>query len=152
VHDWAEFGSWPGFRANLRRFGRALLPGIPATLVALGVTALMIIDLSAVSRGVVPGGTVLTAATGLLILAVGGFAGLVVVAIGRRGGEGWIPSVRAAFQLAQGKPTTLVACAGITGLTILLSVMIMPILTPILAGYTVLALHAAVRRLGNPDF
>ncbi|MEU5937444.1 hypothetical protein ABZ794_33285, partial [Micromonospora sp. NPDC047187] len=35
VHDWTRTGSWPSARTTVRRYGRAVLPGVPVSLLAL---------------------------------------------------------------------------------------------------------------------
>ncbi|MEU5672741.1 hypothetical protein ABZ749_20745, partial [Micromonospora sp. NPDC047753] len=47
VRDWTRTGSWPSARTTLRRFGRAVLPGVPVSLLALAATALLAADLAA---------------------------------------------------------------------------------------------------------
>ncbi|MCW6004968.1 hypothetical protein K1W54_10285, partial [Micromonospora sp. CPCC 205371] len=85
VHDWSADERWPEFRVTLRRYVRSLLPGIPATLVALVATALLTLNLSAIARGVVPGGGPLAAAALLLVGAAAGVGGPSDVRVGRRG-------------------------------------------------------------------
>jgi hypothetical protein len=147
VHDWAADESWPRFRVTLHRFARGLLPGIPATLVALVASALLTLNLSAIARGVVPGGAPLAAATILLIVAALGYAGITVVEVGRSGGTGWRAAARAAAQTAQRRPLAVLACAGVIGLVIALALMIIPVLVPVLAGYAIFALHMVIHRL-----
>ncbi|WP_433790453.1 hypothetical protein [Actinoplanes sp. CA-252034] len=50
VHHRYREGRLPAFRPLLRQYGRSILPGIPFVLVAV----LLLIDLMALSRGLVP--------------------------------------------------------------------------------------------------
>ncbi|MEV4627854.1 DUF624 domain-containing protein [Micromonospora sp. NPDC049523] len=147
VHHWSENESWPGIRTVLRGFVRALLPGAVATLIAAGVAALFTVNLLALSRGVVPGGPALIVVTVLLAGAVTGFAGLTVVQLGRLGGLGWRQAARQAGRTSVARPVIPIALTGVLGLVAVLCGLILPLITPILAGYTLLALHATVRRI-----
>ncbi|WP_246017066.1 hypothetical protein [Micromonospora pisi] len=147
VHHWSEHESWPGVRPVLRGFVRALLPGAAATLVAAGTAALFTVNLLALHRGVVPGGAVLIAVTALLAATVAGLAGLTVVQLGRQHGHGWREAVRQAGRMAVARPVVPLALAGVLALVAVLCGLILPLITPILAGYALLALHATVRRI-----
>ncbi|WP_326562225.1 DUF624 domain-containing protein [Micromonospora sp. NBC_01796] len=147
VHHWSENESWPGFRTVVRGFVRALLPGALATLIAAGVAALFTVNLLALGRGVVPGGPALIVVTVLLAGAVTGFAGLTVVQLGRQDAQGWREAVRQAGRTAVTRPVVPIALTGVLGLVAVLCGLILPLITPILAGYTLLALHATVRRI-----
>lgn len=156
VHDWIETDSWPGLRPTLRRFARALLPGAAATLALLATTALLAVNLLALHRGVVPGGSPLVVLTVVLAVACAGLAGLTLVEVGRRDGRDWLAAARAAALTARAHPGLLIATAGVAALVAVLGVMILPAVIPILGGYALLALHAVVRRAerrhpGRPD-
>ncbi|MEO3742470.1 hypothetical protein [Plantactinospora sp. B5E13] len=150
LQHWIETGSWPGVRVALRGFGRAVLPGAGATAVAGIAAAILAVNLLALGRGTVPGGTALVAVTVALAVAAGGFAGLTVVQLGRRDGQGWLPAVRAAARLVAARPVVLLGTAGVVTLAGLLCVLVLPLLTPILLGYTLFGLHAATRRIAGP--
>jgi hypothetical protein len=147
VHDWAADESWPAFRVTLRRYVHGLLPGIPTTLVALVGSGLLTLNLSAIARGVVPGGAPLAVAPIHRIVAAAGYAGIAVVEVGRRGATGWRAAARAAAQTAQRRPGAVLACAGVIGLVIALALMIIPVLVPVLTGYAIFALHTVIHRL-----
>lgn len=147
LDEWLATGRWPGVRPALRVFGRAVLPGAGATALAAVVAALFAVNLLALTRGTVPGGTALVAVTGALAAAAGGFAGLTVVELGRQGGHGWLGAVRRAGHTVQERPVTLLAATGVVLLTGLLCVLVLPVITPILAGYALFGLHIAVRRV-----
>ncbi|WP_233604678.1 hypothetical protein [Micromonospora sp. HM5-17] len=151
LHHWIETGSWPGLRATLRGFGRRVLPGAGATAVAGLAGTLLAVNLLVLGRGVVPGGTVLVAVTVALAVAAGGFAGLTIVQLGRQGGEGWGTAARAAARLIAARPAVLLGTAGVVALAGLLCVLVLPLLTPILLGYTLLGLHATTRRIAGSD-
>jgi hypothetical protein len=147
VHHWSEQDSWPGFRTLLRGFVRGLLPGAAATVIAGAAAALFTVNLLALGRGVVPGGPALIVITAVLAGAVAGFAGLTVVQLGRLGGAGWRDAVRQAGRIAVARPVVPLALAGVLALVAVLCGLVLPLITPILAGYTLLALHATVRRI-----
>ncbi|MBE1486592.1 hypothetical protein [Plantactinospora soyae] len=147
LHHWIENGSWPGVRPVLHDLRRALLPGIVATVIGVAAAAVLTVNLLALSRGVVPGGTVLVAVTAVLTAAAGGFAGLTVVQLGRQAGQGWRVAARAAGRIVLARPATLIGTAGTVALAAVLCALILPLLTPILVGYTLFGLHATTRRL-----
>jgi hypothetical protein len=158
---------FPGVRVTARHFGRGILPGIPPVLIATAAGALLRLDIHALDAGLVPGGRPLIWATVLLGLALAGFAGMVVVELGRaaalsgseaetsgsgigtsRSAGGWRTAAREAARLVTARPVLLAASAGIMAFTIGIGYLIQAILIPILAGYTLLALHVVRRRLG----
>ncbi|WP_422772135.1 hypothetical protein ACN28C_03295 [Plantactinospora sp. WMMC1484] len=149
LHHWIETGSWPGARAALRGFGRTLLPGAGATAVAGVVAGVLALNLLALGRGAVPGGPVLVAVTVALAVAAGGFAGLTVVRLGRQGGQGWRRAVRGAARVAAARPVALLASAGTVTLAAVLCALVLPVLTPLLVGYTLFGLHTATRRVAG---
>ncbi|MEV1285956.1 hypothetical protein [Micromonospora sp. NPDC049679] len=146
LHHWIDQDGWPGVRPVLRTFVRALLPGAAATAVAVATAGLLTLNLLALARGAVPGGVPLIAVTAALILAAAAFAGLTVVEMGRNGGQGWRNAARAAVATAEARPLAPPATAGVIALSAVLGVLVLPPLAPILAGYTLLALHAVTRR------
>ncbi|PZF97852.1 hypothetical protein C1I99_14765, partial [Micromonospora deserti] len=86
VHDRLANGAWPPARESLARFGRALRPGVGVSALAVALAGLLALNLAALAGGQVPGGAPLLLATALLAAALVGYAGLVVVAVGRAGG------------------------------------------------------------------
>ncbi|MFI6063845.1 hypothetical protein ACIA47_01065 [Micromonospora sp. NPDC051227] len=147
VHDWTRTGSWPSARTTVRRFGRSVLPGVPVSLLALAGAALLAADLAALATGRVPGGPVALLVTALIAASLAGYAGLVVVEVGGNGGGRWRASARSAARACLDAPTRWAALTGVVALAGLLTVLVTPVAVPILAGYTVAALHAvAVRR------
>ncbi|GAA3737475.1 hypothetical protein GCM10022225_20390 [Plantactinospora mayteni] len=149
LHHWIETGNWPGVRPVLRDFRRAVLPGILPTVLAGVAGVVLAVNLLALTRGVVPGGAVLVLVTAALAVAAGGFAGLTVVRLGQRGGQGWRDALRAAAQTGRDRPVILLGTAGTVALATLLCVLVLPPLTPILVGYTLFGLHATTRRLAG---
>jgi hypothetical protein len=147
VHDWSADERWPGVRVTLGRFARGLLPGILPTLAATLGGALLVLNLAAITRGVVPGGVVLAIPTLLILVAAAGLAGLTVVEMGRSGGTGWRAAAKTALDGGQRRPAAVLACAGVVALVAALGLMIIPVLVPVLAGYAILAMHAVARRL-----
>ncbi|MEU8011504.1 hypothetical protein [Micromonospora parva] len=156
VHDWARTGSWPSAGTTVRRFGRSLLPGVPVSLLALTVAGLLAADLAALATGRVPGGPVALLVTALIAASLAGYAGLVVVEVGGNGGGRWRASAGRAARACLDAPTRWAALGGVVALAGLLAVLVTPVAVPILAGYTMAALHAvAVRRpvptVGQPS-
>ncbi|MEK8105516.1 hypothetical protein NKG94_10900 [Micromonospora sp. M12] len=88
MHDWVRTGSWPSARTTVRRFGGSVLPGVPVSLLALGVAGLLAADLAALATGRVPGGPVALLVTALVAAGLAGYAGLVVVEVGGNGAGG----------------------------------------------------------------
>ncbi|MFF5054903.1 hypothetical protein ACFY1S_17155 [Micromonospora sp. NPDC000663] len=148
VHTWTRTGSWPSARATLRRFGGAVLPGVPVSLVALAVAGLLAADLAALATGRVPGGPPALLVTALVTAGLLGYAGLVVVEVG--GGARWRGAARTAARACLDAPTRWAALSGVAVLAGVLAVLVTPVAVPILAGYTVAALHAVARRLAAP--
>ncbi|MER7893997.1 hypothetical protein ABTX15_29705 [Micromonospora sp. NPDC094482] len=150
VHDWIDTGSWPPARRTLSRFGRALLPGTPVTLLALAVVGLLAVDLAALADGRVPGGAPALALTALVAVALAGYAGAIVVEVGRTGGGRWRAAARQAVRACLDHPARWAALAGTSAVAALLAVLVIPVAVPILIGYTVAALHAVARRRAAP--
>ncbi|MEH1029321.1 hypothetical protein Q3V37_23020 [Micromonospora profundi] len=144
VHDWTRTGSWPSARTTVRRYGRSVLPGVPVSLLALAVTGLLAVNLAALATGRVPGGVVALAVTALVAAGLAGYAGLVVVEVG--GCRRWRAAARRAARACLDAPTRWAAVSGVTALAGLLAVLVTPVAVPILAGYTVAALHAVAGR------
>ncbi|MER7459284.1 hypothetical protein [Micromonospora sp. NPDC126480] len=146
LHDRLATGGWPPARESLARFGRALLPGLGATLVAAVAVGLLALDLAALAGGRVPGGGPALLVTALIAVAAAGYAGLAVVQVGRGGGRGWRAAARAAAATCRVNPATWAAAAGVVAVAALLAVLVTPVAVPILAGYALAALHAVARR------
>nr|MDT0663275.1 hypothetical protein [Micromonospora sp. DSM 115978] len=142
VRFWLEHGHWPGVRPALRDFGRALLPGLGALLVVALVAGLLAVNLLALANDVVPGGLPLVVLTVALAAFGAGLAGLIVVEIGRQGGRGWREATRNAVRRSLDNPGALLAATGVLALAAVLCTLVLPVITPILAGYLLFALHA----------
>ncbi|WP_433260290.1 hypothetical protein ACQPWR_16940 [Micromonospora vinacea] len=150
VHDWTRTGSWPSARTTVRRFGCSVLPGVPVSLLALAAAVLLAADLVALATGRVPGGTAALLVTALIAAGLAGYAGLVVVEVGGNGGGRWRASARSAARACLDAPTRWAALTGVVALAVLLAVLVTPVAVPILAGYTVAALHAVAARRSRP--
>ncbi|MDR7280352.1 hypothetical protein [Catenuloplanes atrovinosus] len=148
VARWTDQERFPGVRETARHFRHGLLPGIPPLLVLIAFGVLIRLNVHALSVGLAPGGPPLIWATLALAVAGAGFAAMVVVEFGRAG-AGWRAATRDAARLAVSRPALPAASAGIMAFTIALGYLIQVILVPILAGYTLLALHVVRRRLGG---
>ncbi|MFC0533528.1 hypothetical protein [Phytohabitans kaempferiae] len=147
LHDWSADERWPGVRVTLGRFVRGLLPGVLPTLLGAFCGALLLLNLAAITRGVVPGGVALAVPTLVVMIGAAGLAGLTVVEMGKAGGAGWRAAARAALAHGQRRPSAVLACAGVVALVVALGLMIIPVLVPVLAGYAIFAMHAVARRL-----
>ncbi|WP_249714317.1 hypothetical protein [Rhizomonospora bruguierae] len=141
VHDWATTQSFPDLRTCARRYVRAIVPGLGATAVAAVTVWLLAVDLSALRAGRVPGGTPLLVATAVLAALAAGLAGLIIVAVGRRGGQGWRAAAAEGVRGAYERPAALLAATGVVTLATLIGLMVLPPLIPVLLGYALLALH-----------
>ena len=137
VHHYLEHDRWPGPRFCWRVFRRRLLPGFAVMLACAAAATLVAADLRALKAGWVPGGPAMMAVTGVASIAAVGYLGLVVVAAG------------AGRDALAGRPGTAVGMAGVVALAVLLGTLVHPVLVPVLAGYTIFALHAVARRPGR---
>ncbi|MFJ6194645.1 hypothetical protein [Micromonospora sp. NPDC092111] len=146
LHDRTTLGGWPDLRTSLARFGRALPAGLAVSAVALAVAVALSVDLVALATGRVPGGGAALAGTVAVTAALLGYAGLTVVAVGATGGRGWRDAARAAARTGLDRPGTWAAASGVCAVAGLLGVLVTPVAVPILAGYTVAALHAVTAR------
>ncbi|MGC5028760.1 hypothetical protein [Micromonospora sp. DT229] len=146
VHDWLATGSWPTARRTLSRFGRGLLPGLPATLLGLGGLGLLATNLVVLATGRVPGGPVGMALTTLVAAVLLGYLAAIVVEVGRTGGTGWTSAASRAARVCLDHPATCAGLAGTSLVAVLLGVLVTPVAVPILAGYALAAVHAVARR------
>ncbi|MEU6077913.1 hypothetical protein [Micromonospora sp. NPDC047074] len=146
VHDRYTVGSWPSARENLTRYGRALLPGVGVSVLAVAAAGLLAVNVAALAGGRVPGGAPLLLVTVAVAAALAGYAALVVVEVGRGGGRGWRAAARAAADACRVRPATWAAAGGVSAVAAVLAVLVIPVAVPILAGYVVAALHAVARR------
>lgn len=146
VHHWGDTGDLPPVRELLRRLRRAVLPGIGPGLFGVGMFALLLLNASAIARGVVPGGPPLLVATVVVSALVLGYAGLTVVEVGRAGGTGWWAAMRRAWATSAARPWVPATLGAVIGLAGFLG-LALPVCAPLLVGYLMLALHAVTRRL-----
>jgi hypothetical protein len=121
-------GGWPGVKFCWRVFRRSLLPGFGATLACAAAAALVVLDLQALRAGRVPGGLPLMAVTIAVAALAAGYGGLALAGSRDRGAG------------------VVVKAAGVIVLAVLLAVLVHPVLVPVLAGYTLFALHVLARR------
>ncbi|WP_343448077.1 hypothetical protein [Micromonospora oryzae] len=146
VHDRITDGGWPDARTTLRRYVRGLPAGVPVTLAALAGAVLLGADLAALATGRVPGGAPALLVTGVVTAALAGYAGLVVVEVGRAGGRGWRAAARSAARACLARPGGWAAASGVCCVAGVLTALVIPVALPILAGYALAALHAVARR------
>jgi hypothetical protein len=121
-------GGWPGFGFCWRVFRRSLLHGFGAALACAAAVALVVLDLQALRAGRVPGGLPLMAVTIAVAALAAGYGGLALAGARDRG------------------PGVVVKAAGVIVLAVLLAVLVHPVLVPVLAGYTLFALHVLAQR------
>jgi hypothetical protein len=145
VDHWTEHGCMPDAATTLRRFGRAILPGIGPVVIAATAALLLLLDVRAVATGAVPGGAAVLIITVAICVALLGTAGLAVVEVGRRGGRGWLTASRVAVQTGLDRPLWVIACGLALGLAAVLSAAV-PATAPIQVGFGLFALHSIARR------
>ncbi|MBO3741571.1 hypothetical protein [Actinoplanes flavus] len=135
-------GSLPSLRPLLRQFRRTLLPGVPVVLVA----ALLLIDLIALSRGWVPGGTPMLVITAAVVIWLAGVATLTLVAGGRDPSQSWRTAIVWAWGQAVHRPWSALApaLAGVLAVFLALSV---PATIPLVVGFHLFAVHVLSDRL-----
>jgi hypothetical protein len=143
---WFRERSMPGPRELGMAFLRGILPGLGATLVALAGGVLLGVDLGAVGRGAVPGGTPMFVLSLVVAAQFVGLAALAVVGVGA--GGGWLAAVAWAGRAAMGAPLVPTALAVVVAVAVLLGVLI-PVTSPILAGFVLFALHVVARRMAG---
>jgi uncharacterized membrane protein YesL len=142
IHHLVTEGRWPSLADLWRTFRRRLIPGLMAGPAVLAGSALLALDVAALRRGAVPGGTAaLTVVLAVAVLAAG-YAALVAV----RSGIAGAGACRSALALATAHPAAAVAAASVLAVAGLLAVLIHPALVPVLAGYALFALHVVARR------
>ncbi|MEU4619796.1 hypothetical protein AB0G04_07440 [Actinoplanes sp. NPDC023801] len=143
-------GRMPAFRPLLRQFRRGLLPGLPFVLVA----ALLLVDLVALSRGWVPGGTPVLAVTAIVAGWLSGLATLALVAVGRAPETPWRSALAWAWNRGTTRPWAAFApaLAGVLAFFLALS---MPATIPLVIGFHLFAAHVISDRLApsssSPD-
>ncbi|GAA1867663.1 hypothetical protein [Asanoa iriomotensis] len=82
IHHFLTHDRWPRPRAVVTVFRRTLLPGAAATVAAATATWLLIVNLTALSRGTVPGGAAILGLTAIIAAAAAGYAALALVNLG----------------------------------------------------------------------
>jgi hypothetical protein len=145
VDHWTEHGRLPDAATTVRRFGRAILPGIGPAVIAAVAALLLFLDIRAVASGAVPGGAAMLVITVAVCIALLGTAGLAVVEVGRAGGRGWLAATRMAIRTGFDRPHWVIICGLTLGLATILSA-VLPATAPILVGFGLFALHSIARR------
>jgi hypothetical protein len=128
IEHYLAYDRWPGRGFCLAVFRRRLLPGLLISLAVLVAVALLVADLLALHVGAVPGGLPVLVLTLAVAALAAGWAGLALVA---------------ARDITLGR---VAAAAGVLAVAVLLAIFVHPALTPVLAGYTLFALHVVARR------
>ncbi|MCU7727407.1 hypothetical protein ODJ79_27055 [Actinoplanes sp. KI2] len=146
IHHVTTQGRWPSFADCWAYFRPRLVPGLLAGPAVLAATALVVIDVSGLRRGAAPGGGPALAAVLTAAALAAGYVGLAAVLAGIRERG----AAREALALALSRPLAAVTAAGVLAVAALLAVLVHPALVPVLAGYTLFALHAVARRRIGP--
>jgi hypothetical protein len=136
VGRYLESGFWPPGRVLWADFRRLLLPGLAAAGALAVAAGLVVLDVQALRSGRVPGGGPALVALVVAGLLIAGLAGLAVVT-----------GPRAALRLATDRPALLVRASAVVGVALVLTVLVHPVLVPVLAGFTLFAMHVLVARL-----
>jgi hypothetical protein len=144
VRDRCATGSLPSWRTTGSRFRKGILPGSGATAVTLAAAVLLLIDVRALMRGVVPGGPAVLAVTAGVAVLLCGLGGLVLIEVGRREGRAWLVSLRTAMGAAWQRPGRILL-AGAIGVLATLLALAVPVTAPVVLGCYLFALHASAR-------
>jgi hypothetical protein len=143
VDEWLTTGRWPTARITVRRYASLFLPGAIASLGVLAGGAVLLLNLSAVARGAVPGGAVLAIAGAAVAVLALGLAALATVFVGR--GQGFRGALASAFRMAMARPGRLAALGLAWGMAAFLA-LVLPAITPLAAGVALFAAHVIARR------
>jgi hypothetical protein len=164
VRHRCDHGTLPPAGDLLRAFVRGILPGLAASLVAGAAAGLLALDVSAARAGTMPGGPATVPLIALVALVLLGYAGLTIVHIGASladgvsrangadgagGGAkaaGWRRAVRLAAATRGRRLALVPCCAGVLVMAVLLGSLV-PATVPLLAGFSLFALHVIHRRL-----
>ncbi|WP_127507496.1 hypothetical protein [Actinoplanes solisilvae] len=133
-------GRWSTAAECWASFRTRLVPGALAGPLVLAAAWLVALDVIALRRGAVPGGTVMIAAVLLAAAAAAGFAALVA---GLAAGPGAVRRARALVAL---RPSALVATTGVVLIAAALAALVHPALLPVLVGYALFAVHVVLLR------
>ena len=126
-------GRWPSAADLWQIFRARLVPGLIAGPSVLVAAWLIAVDVAALRRGAVPGGGPVLTLVLLAALLAAAWGALVAVRAG-----GAPVSVR--------RPAAVLAAAAVLGVAVILAVLIHPVLTPVLAGFVLFALHVVAHR------
>ncbi|MBN1174508.1 MAG: hypothetical protein JXA67_20235 [Micromonosporaceae bacterium] len=133
-----------------RLFLRWLLPGL-LTSVAVAATAwLLALNLTAISRGAVPGGAPALVATGVVATWCAAVVVLTLVHLGRWPGSGWLSALRWAAVTATLTPHWALVLLLVAGFATALGVTIQAT-SPLMVGYGLFAVHVVADRLLPED-
>jgi hypothetical protein len=167
VHHMTTKGRWPSFADCWAYFRARLAPGLIAGPAVLVATALVVVDVSGLRRGAVPGGGPALAAVLTATALAAGYVALTAVLAGipvrldeglgvRGAGSPTVPGVRRrgaareALTLALNRPLAAVSASAVLAVVALLATLVHPALVPVLAGYALFALHVVARRHIEP--
>ncbi|MEU8239931.1 hypothetical protein AB0C07_16930 [Actinoplanes missouriensis] len=135
-HRCAE-GGLPRIAPLLRQFRHGLPRGLPVVL----ATAVLVLDLTAVGQGWVPGGPPLLLVTALAAAWLGGLAGLTLALLGRDPTLPWRRAARTAWE--RPRATAAIAATGVLAFFLALTI---PATIPLLVGLQLFAAHILTDR------
>jgi hypothetical protein len=142
VRHFQAYETWPRLPSLGAAFRRRLVRGLWAGPAFLAGVALVWLDVLALRRGVVPGGSVALAAVLAVTVLALGWAALVAVLGGHP---------REALSLAASHLPLLFAASGVVLVALVLALFVHPALVPLLVGFLLYALHAVASRLNPAD-
>jgi hypothetical protein len=147
VGHWADHDDLPPWRELAAEFGRRLLPGVPVS--AVGALAALVVaqQVAWLRDGVVPGGGVALAASGVAMACL---LAVVLLAVPRLANGGtWRAALAGGWTDLLRAPAAGVAVLVVTAIAVLLA-LLLPGVVLVLPALLVLALHAVHRRLVLP--
>jgi hypothetical protein len=145
VDELCRTRSLPPLRDLGRVFGRALGPGLAALLVAVLAGLLLFLDVRLLVAGTIPGGVPVIMALCLVGAALAALGLVAVVRVGQTSGTGWRAALRWSLGLLATRPLTGIAVLATAAVPVALGLAV-PVISFVLPGFTLYALHVIVRR------
>jgi len=138
--------SLPALRDIVRTAAGAALPGLAALAVTAGAGLLIGLDVRLLVAGTIPGGPMAVAAIAVVAAGLVAVAATTLVRVGQTRGTGWVPALRWSLRLLLARPLTGVAVVATVAVPVALALAV-PVLTFVLPGFALFALHVVVRRV-----
>ena len=149
VDELCRTRSLPSLRDLGRVFARALAPGLAALLVAVPAGLLLFLDVRLLAAGTIPGGVPVIVALCLVGAVVAALGLVTVVRVGQTAGTGWRAALRWSLRLLAARPLTGIAALFAVAVPVALGLAV-PVISFVLPGFTLYALHVIVRRASRP--